>query len=561
MPPVESSSNWDFTAVIRLLHSPSHSGGDSPIPSHHDNASPSNPGGILNTESSNVGIQEDNVDSAREYPRLGDFTSLWRLLGQAPITPTVQEVNQQCEDGSNSEAPPEKPDAIKILKRPSKDHGRARNLPITEELTAAASNVDPVLNLPVQDASFAQRSSENFKVPKILKRPPNDPDNAESLKTPPPTAPRAIPVPNSSHSRRFRDETKSKSSINDCSIGDKPISETDSSNSGAEAASDSNLSVFDAPLPKKQVTTSLVPPQVGIWIASPDTPPSSYDSVEGTLNPEIVKKLPKTNRASVQPIAYKSAAERKVGLLTKLLKDFPDYAEIVSQVGRPMKNRAKNSSRPIHVFVDISNIMVGFHDTVKESRDIPIKTRIPRLPLSFENFTLILERGRRATKRVLVGSDRFAAIDEAEKIGYETNILDRVYKVKHLTPRQQRLRKTQAPGSQEGFGCSETNGATRERWVEQGVDEILHLKILESLVDTDEPTTIVLATGDAAEAEYSDGFMKMVERALQRGWTVELVSFWQTTSLAYRKEKFRAKWGDQFKMINLEGYIEELLNM
>ena len=160
-----------------------------------------------------------------------------------------------------------------------------------------------------------------------------------------------------------------------------------------------------------------------------------------------------------------------------------------------------------------------------------------------------------------MGSDRFAAIDEAEKIGYQANILDRVYKVKNLTPRQQKFRKAQTLSSQEGLGCSETNGATRERWVEQGVDEILHLKILESLVDTDEPTTIVLATGDAAEAEYSDGFMKMVERALQRGWTVELVSFWQTTSLAYRKEKFRAKWGDQFKMINLEGYIEELLNM
>ena len=510
----------------------------------------------MNTESSNVGIQEDNAQSAREYPRLGDFTSLWGLLGQAPITPTVPEVNHQCEDGSDSQVAPEKPDAVKILKRPSKTRGYAENLPTSAELTAGALNADPVRNDLTQDASFAQRPPENVKVPKILKRPPNISDNAESLEPPPPTAPRAIPVPNSSHSRRFKDETKSKASINDCSIGDKPIFETDSSNSGAEAASDGNISVFDA------AAISLASPQVGVPIASLDTPPSSYDSVEGVLSPEIVKKIPKKNRASVQPIAYKSAAERKVGLLTKLLKNFPDYAEIVSQVGRPMKNRAKNPpSRPIHVFVDISNIMVGFHDAVKESRDIPMKTRIPRLPLSFENFTLILERGRRATKRVLVGSDRFAAIDEAEKIGYEANILDRVYKVKHLTARQHRFRKTQALGSQEGFGCSETNGATRERWVEQGVDEILHLKILESLVDTDEPTTIVLATGDAAEAEYSDGFMKMVERALQRGWTVELVSFWQTTSLAYRKEKFRAKWGDRFKMINLEGYIEELLNM
>lgn len=194
--------------------------------------------------------------------------------------------------------------------------------------------------------------------------------------------------------------------------------------------------------------------------------------------------------------------------------------------------------------------MVGFHDSFKLARNIPLQTRIRRLPLSFQNFSLILERGRPATKRVLVGSDRFAAIDEGEKLGYEKNILDRVHKAKQLTQRQARYQT---------ISSSETNEAAVERWVEQGVDEILHLKILESLVDTDEPATIVLATGDAAEAEYSGGFMKMVERALQRGWTVELVSFSQVTSQAYQQKKFRAKWGDRFKMIALERYIEELL--
>lgn len=194
--------------------------------------------------------------------------------------------------------------------------------------------------------------------------------------------------------------------------------------------------------------------------------------------------------------------------------------------------------------------MVGFHDSFKLARNIPLQTRIRRLPLSFQNFSLILERGRPATKRVLVGSDRFAAIDEGEKLGYEKNILDRVHKAKQLTQRQARYQT---------ISSSETNEAAVERWVEQGVDEILHLKILESLVDTDEPATIVLATGDAAEAEYSGGFMKMVERALQRGWTVELVSFSQVTSQAYQRKKFRAKWGGRFKMIALERYIEELL--
>lgn len=202
-------------------------------------------------------------------------------------------------------------------------------------------------------------------------------------------------------------------------------------------------------------------------------------------------------------------------------------------------------------------IMVGFHDAVKVSRNIPVSTRIRRVPLSFQNFSLILERGRLASKRVLVGSDRFAAIDEGEKLGYETNILDRVQKVKQPTRRQLRFRKNPR-GTQDGSG-SETNDMPPGRWVEQAVDEILHLKILESLLDTDEPATIVLATGDAAEAEFSGGFMRMVERALQRGWNVELVSFSQVTSFAYRKKEFRAKWGDRFKLIALDGYIEELM--
>jgi hypothetical protein len=80
-------------------------------------------------------------------------------------------------------------------------------------------------------------------------------------------------------------------------------------------------------------------------------------------------------------------------------------------------------------------------------------------------------------------------------------------------------------------------------------------------VDVDEPATIVLATGDAAEAEFSGGFLKMVERALQRGWKVELVSFSQVTSYSYRRKEFRSRWGDHFQIIALDDYIEELLDM
>ena len=97
--------------------------------------------------------------------------------------------------------------------------------------------------------------------------------------------------------------------------------------------------------------------------------------------------------------------------------------------------------------------------------------------------------------------------------------------------------------------------------IEQGVDEILHLKILESIVDTDIPGTIVLATGDAAQAEYSEGFMAMAERALKKGWTVELVSWSKNISAMYTRKPWRDAWGERFKIVTLDDYAEELLDM
>ena len=98
-----------------------------------------------------------------------------------------------------------------------------------------------------------------------------------------------------------------------------------------------------------------------------------------------------------------------------------------------------------------------------------------------------------------------------------------------------------------------------EKWVEQAVDEILHLKMMESIVDASEPSTMVLATGDAAEAEYSGGFMKMVERALGKGWKVELACFRHNRSGAYNRKDFREKWGENFKIVELDDFVEVLL--
>ncbi|PWY88467.1 hypothetical protein BO70DRAFT_359919 [Aspergillus heteromorphus CBS 117.55] len=517
----ESASTWDFTPVINLLRTPTYGSSSPPPPyRHHDSTLVSRPTGDANrNEVSTSTVQSHNVRlGGSDPPRLGDFGSLWELLGStssaspSPFRARVETHEVHEVQTITSVPPPQPPKKIEILKRPSNNH--------------------------VGPAGFDQVA--------------------------PRASPRPIPVPGVSKSRNLQAKVPSgKSARNNRDAGTRKCTyESSSSETAVEAESDG---VFDHPLLKKGSVLSLVPAQVGTPGGMPDpyeTPPSSYDEVIEASPSKVVKATPNPGTTRIQPIAYRSANDRKVGLLTKLLKNFPDYADAVTQVGRPVTpKKGQTPCHPIHVFVDMSNIMVGFHDTVKLSRNIPVKTRIRRLPLSFQNFSLILERGRPIAKRVLVGSDRFAAITEGEQLGYEANILDRVHKVKHLTPRQMKFRKNPRTGSHDPGSGSETNDAPEERWVEQGVDEILHLKILESLLDTDDPATIVLATGDAAEAEFSGGFMKMVERALRRGWAVELVSFSQVTSYAYRKKEFRAKWGNRFRVIALDEYIEELLDM
>ncbi|KAL3479511.1 hypothetical protein BJX99DRAFT_222245 [Aspergillus californicus] len=499
----ETTLNWDFTPVINLLRSPTRSTDLSPS----DRPLPPTPLHDIAYDAENSVIKGNALkDANTSSSELGDFGGLWELLGNTSPSSSLKGREPYHEPQPSKESTK----SVTILKRPSN----------ADATVAKASTVRTALK-PIS----------------ILSR-----TNAHS-------------------SSRLKADTEPH--ISDQQRGRRGTSSHEPTTSENDAGAESDLSVFDPPLFKPQSIPPMIPPQVGfpeVKTGSPETPPSSFEESDEFLTPNAIKQRSRISSSRLLPLVYKNAAEQRVGLLTKLLKNFPDYAELLVQAGRSTKPKSGDiSSRPIHVFVDMSNISVGFHDTMKYSRNIPVKTRIRRVPISFQNFSLILERGRPAAKRVLVGSDRFAAITQGEQLGYEANILDRVQKIKQPTPRQLKFRRNPR-AAQYGGHSSETNDVLEERWVEQGVDEILHLKILESLLD-DEPATIVLATGDAAEAEYSGGFMKMVERALQRGWKVELVSFTQVTSHAYRKKEFLARWGDQFQVVALDDFIEDLLEI
>lgn len=283
---------------------------------------------------------------------------------------------------------------------------------------------------------------------------------------------------------------------------------------------------------------------------------------------------------TIQPITVRLGEERELALFLKLINNFyPDRKHLAKPA-----NLITHNSDPagIHVFVDASNIFIGFVDQLKRSRNIHPRHRVPDVNLSFDSLALLIERRRPVAKRVLVGSTpHLPAFDKAKAVGYEVSILEKVMKARELSERQiyfkedaaGRKSSTKPPphkialqGSVLTPAGSETTTTPEPQFapvklVEQGVDEILHLKMAESIIDTEQPGIMVLATGDAAQAEYSSGFAAMVERALRNGWSVELISWSKNINCLYKNKRWEDAWGERFRIIELDSYAEELLDM
>ncbi|OBT67399.1 hypothetical protein VE03_03098 [Pseudogymnoascus sp. 23342-1-I1] len=271
----------------------------------------------------------------------------------------------------------------------------------------------------------------------------------------------------------------------------------------------------------------------------------------------------------IRPLLYASLDTKKLRIAEKLMQRFrtslstieDDLVRAISSVG--------GNERPdgIHVFVDSSNIAIGFAEALKRARGIDKNefTKLP--PLAYHSLALIMERGRGVAKRVLVGSSRdnvrLDYMYEAAQCGYEVSALERVEKFKEAKESDiEKYKRLGANGNNTSSGSGGEAPLNAFKTVtEQGVDEILHMKMLESMIDTDCPSTMVVATGDAAVAEYSSGFLRNVERALERGWKVELVAWKRSMSYAYRDKAFAKKWAGQFTIVELDDFQEELLGI
>lgn len=348
-------------------------------------------------------------------------------------------------------------------------------------------------------------------------------------------------------------------------------------------------SVSSIPIQGTPTRSQYVPqPMLGYphgFYSTPVTAPRGYNglvpsSVLSAIQPQ---PQPQPNHQTVnvagtpgrisRRIVIRSQLDRHVHFHGQLMNNFPEERKWL--VAPMQLCNEKLAAEGIHVFVDASNIMIGFKDILRRSG-------IPPYDLSFDSLALLMERRRPVAKRVSASSHREAAplphvtklVDTSKAVGYENNVKEQVFIRREETDRKKFFKAVDKVGWQKamkqfppnGSGSdSETGPATPStpsapKWVEQGVDEILHLKMCQSIIDTDVPTTIVLATGDGAEAEHSDGFLAHVERALKKGWKVELLSWRQQLNGGYKNKKFVSKWARQFRVIELDDYLESLID-
>ncbi|KAL4252198.1 hypothetical protein ABKN59_005499 [Abortiporus biennis] len=364
-----------------------------------------------------------------------------------------------------------------------------------------------------------------------------------------------------------------------------------------------------------------VPSSPAYYKSTPSTPPP-HTKERRSKRTAIDEKRPSIHHSKSTPslrLAVSIPIDARVlqlrNLAHKLRMLFPEDAAALSAVLSDDMSNTLDFVDPrgpvplpkdtlIHVFIDHSNILFGFLNYLKRHFH-RLKGRTKRMDHSA--LALILERGRPITRRVLVtSSPLYQPVDPAEQLGYEVKILLRVPdtgdgpdRVQHSSgssgdqakPNQshthspsrsarQNNRRSFQKGHTRGSslgngnisasteseshaiaGPSTTVTPAKIRYREQGVDELLQLKLHQAIANVDQVphnATIVLATGDGNVGQFNEeGFLGCVKTALKKGWKVELYSWEGGLSKAWMREfgdndNFTIHALDRFAMDMLE---------
>jgi len=261
--------------------------------------------------------------------------------------------------------------------------------------------------------------------------------------------------------------------------------------------SDTEVSRFRHPPPPSPVTGSrdkfLRSPTSNRRNASTALLPASVAPVQRPLLSRPPPSIPviHLDPSVIRPLYTLTINEQKAKLVKKLLRKFPQESSDISNAISQLGNR---NDHGIHIFVDCSNIVIGFYNQLRYNRNINPAAYVKQPPISYHSLALILERGRQVARRVLVGSNpRLRASDrhlldhvqEAQAWGYEVNMLERVEKLRRSTPRKKKHGSGNGYATTSGQSSgSETPFASVSVVAEQGVDEILQMKLLESMLRT-----------------------------------------------------------------------------
>jgi hypothetical protein len=520
-------ASWDFGPCIELLLQG--------VKSDNTGSSPR----LNNASSTNIPARNQDVAITRGTPSLGNFDAIFKHLGTEPIDIPIKANHPSSSDETSEDVgsysttastpPDEEPGFFELCMTPRavRANEDIQNYKTKLELNKTPQNKLKKVTLPNGAKQLPNHAGSTTELYRQLKA-----TRTLDSTVPFPSfgwVPDDLPTTSVRRSERLLNKAKKSSAVVDVHA-----TPTHFSTARAAAAISTHKSVG-----RRQSLPA-------------DTP-------RILLDPKVIR-----------PLLYASHDTKKLRIAEKLMLRFgPTSSTIEADLIRAMDHVGGNE-RPdgIHVFVDASNIAIGFAEALKRARGMDKNefTKLP--PLAYHSLALIMERGRGVAKRVLVGSSRdnvrLDYMYEAAQCGYEVSALERVEKFKEA--KESDIGKYKRLGGAKGNNTSSGSGGEAplnafKTVTEQGVDEILHMKMLESMVDTDYPSTMVVATGDAAVAEYSSGFLRNVERALERGWKVELVAWKRSMSYAYRDKAFAKKWAGQFTIVELDDFQEELLGI
>ncbi|TFK23308.1 hypothetical protein FA15DRAFT_468577 [Coprinopsis marcescibilis] len=265
------------------------------------------------------------------------------------------------------------------------------------------------------------------------------------------------------------------------------------------------------------------------------------------------------------------------------------------------------------------------YDEADEKRDGFSDRKEKRFPrhLWHAALALILERGRPVSRRVVVtSSPLYQPMGKIEQLGYEVRVYIRVpdlgdgmdrkeKEAKYSSSKPSGVGKAGAQSSASKAGSNSASNASfstpgaknghvrhlsgytstesgsgsskpiggpsgglnsgqatsgKVKYREQGVDELLQLKLHQALADVDKVpkgSTIVLATGDGNVGQFNeDGFLGPVRTALKRGWKVELYAWEDGLSKSWKREFGESsEWGKKglFRIIFLEQFAKQMV--